>query len=828
MSEGGRGQKRGASTAWRVWLPPGNDKQARRALRMVAPLKRGCAVEVHESGKNSVLLLFQKKRAYDSVHGWVSRATGQQIGFRLTCDDDEAQTAPGGGDDEAPPGGDNEALPGGGDADASAAELPQTAQPEETEGTAVSKLSAGFLTLKLAHLLRVSDHEKLIDPATFTREQRGGHENLIDLATLQLLGQGSYGSVYKSGSRRFRYKHGEVAWEALPSEAAAREVAACAALPPHDGIIPLLDVSLSRCNQLLLLLPLYDSNLAAWAEARGAQLHDEEIRHVTVVLLGALGHMHRCGVLHSDVKPSNILVKGPGLSSSGAPTGLAQPSLIYTDSESCASFAEMLGELPSRLRVVLADLGGSRPASSAHRGPGPGLRLARLPEEREEDWRLGVREYLRRTDESPTSLRYRAPEVCLGDWEYGAGVDMWSYGCVLGELVNQEPLLRGETEYDMLLAIFRRFGTPGPDSELARLPLFRQTFPVFTQPLSPGDVWPGRLHDHGDTDLLDLLGQLLLVGPSRRWSAEAALASPYCRRPPLEVQFGAAPAGRGVLSVVQGQLDPRTLHWLQADPCWHGAAGLVGARKKDESMTEKERGVKHEEGGFTRASRPSTVWCNRLDCSKPSRAGRVAAFTRAFINANRAWFDDLTAAIRAKLACFPKAALGKNGEHFMNSSLATDALAYATIQVMRPSEREDRPHFDGAASLLHAGLTVWGRRGVEIRLQPEAEWQRLEQKPGSFYVGNLCAAWHKVVHLPRKDAGPLWREKHKRRGTDKRVHIAVMLRSNVFAGCRSRTTKGRAGPVEVYNVANTAVAQHLAKEGLQLPTFSECVAAFTV
>ena len=172
--------------------------------------------------------------------------------------------------------------------------------------------------------------------------------------------------------------------------------------------------------------------------------------------------------------------------------------------------------------------------------------------------------------------------------------------------------------------------------------------------------------------------------------------------------------------------------------------------------------------------------------------------------------------------------MGENGEHFMRSSLATDALDYATIQVMRPSEREDRPHFDGAAYLLHAGLTVWGRRGVEIRLQLGAEWQRLKQKPGSFYVGNLCAAWHKVVHSPRKYAGPLWREKHKRRGTDKRVHIAVMLRSNVFAGCRSRTAQGRAGPVEVYNVATTAVAQHLAKEGLQLPTFSECVAAFTM
>eukprot|EP00974_Lingulodinium_polyedra_P003813 358362-Lingulodinium_polyedra.AAC.1 len=55
-----------------------------------------------------------------------------------------------------------------------------------------------------------------------------------------------------------------------------------------------------------------------------------------------------------------------------------------------------------------------------------------------------------------------------------------------------------------------------------------------------------------------------------------------------------------------------------------------------------------------------------------------------------------------------------------------------------------------------------------------------------------------------------------------------MLRSNAFAGSRSRTMKSQASPDEVYNVVNIAVAQHLAKEGLQFPTFSACVAAFTV
>ena len=38
----------------------------------------------------------------------------------------------------------------------------------------------------------------------------------------------------------------------------------------------------------------------------------------------------------------------------------------------------------------------------------------------------------------------------------------------------------------------------------------------------------------------------------------------------------------------------------------------------------------------------------------------------------------------------------------MEQPLAEDAWAYAVIQVMKPSEREDPAHFDGAASLLHA------------------------------------------------------------------------------------------------------------------------------
>ena len=40
---------------------------------------------------------------------------------------------------------------------------------------------------------------------------------------------------------------------------------------------------------------------------------------------------------------------------------------------------------------------------------------------------------------------YRAPEVILG-CQYNSAIDMWSYGCVVAELLLGVPLLPGEDE----------------------------------------------------------------------------------------------------------------------------------------------------------------------------------------------------------------------------------------------------------------------------------------------------------------------------------------------------------------------------------------------
>lgn len=38
---------------------------------------------------------------------------------------------------------------------------------------------------------------------------------------------------------------------------------------------------------------------------------------------------------------------------------------------------------------------------------------------------------------------YRAPEVMLVSGHYGTEVDVWSIGCVLGEMLNQKPMFPG-------------------------------------------------------------------------------------------------------------------------------------------------------------------------------------------------------------------------------------------------------------------------------------------------------------------------------------------------------------------------------------------------
>ncbi|XP_018614037.1 dual specificity tyrosine-phosphorylation-regulated kinase 3 [Scleropages formosus] len=54
---------------------------------------------------------------------------------------------------------------------------------------------------------------------------------------------------------------------------------------------------------------------------------------------------------------------------------------------------------------------------------------------------------------------YRAPEVILGS-RYGMPIDMWSFGCILAELLTGYPLFPGEDEGDQLACMMEILGVP--------------------------------------------------------------------------------------------------------------------------------------------------------------------------------------------------------------------------------------------------------------------------------------------------------------------------------------------------------------------------------
>ena len=55
---------------------------------------------------------------------------------------------------------------------------------------------------------------------------------------------------------------------------------------------------------------------------------------------------------------------------------------------------------------------------------------------------------------------YRAPELLYGARKYSEAVDLWSVGCIFGELLNFAPIFPGENDIDQLGVVIRVLGTP--------------------------------------------------------------------------------------------------------------------------------------------------------------------------------------------------------------------------------------------------------------------------------------------------------------------------------------------------------------------------------
>lgn len=68
----------------------------------------------------------------------------------------------------------------------------------------------------------------------------------------------------------------------------------------------------------------------------------------------------------------------------------------------------------------------------------------------------------RRPPDGPRGARFCALTRCLFSslQEYSTAVDMWSVGCIFGELLTQKPLFPGKSEIDQINKIFKVLQLP--------------------------------------------------------------------------------------------------------------------------------------------------------------------------------------------------------------------------------------------------------------------------------------------------------------------------------------------------------------------------------
>lgn len=120
------------------------------------------------------------------------------------------------------------------------------------------------------------------------------------------------------------------------------------------------------------------------------------------------------------------------------------------------------------------------------------------------------------------SLWYRPIELLLGEEKYGTSIDIWSVGCIFGELFQRRPVFPFSVELDMIHGIFNLCGTPTKNSwpevkhlsgyaTIKPIPTRKALFEVFNGIMTPLAV--------------DLFDKMLCLNPVKRISAEEALQS---------------------------------------------------------------------------------------------------------------------------------------------------------------------------------------------------------------------------------------------------------------------------------------------------------------
>ncbi|KAK9674107.1 hypothetical protein RND81_12G211600 [Saponaria officinalis] len=239
---------------------------------------------------------------------------------------------------------------------------------------------------------------------------------------LDKIGQGTYSNVYRARDLEQRkiVALKKVRFDNLEPESVrfmAREIHILRRLD-HPNIIKLEGLVTSRMScSLYLVFEYMEHDLAGLASHPAVKFTEPQVKCYMQQLLRGLDHCHSRGILHRDIKGSNLLIDNHGI--------------LKIADFGLASFYDPSQNQPLTSRVV--------------------------------------------------TLWYRPPELLLGATYYGTAVDLWSTGCILAELYAGKPIMPGRTEVEQLHKIFKLCGSPSEEywrkSKLPHATIFKPQQP---------------------------------------------------------------------------------------------------------------------------------------------------------------------------------------------------------------------------------------------------------------------------------------------------------------------------------------------------------------
>ncbi|XP_010546634.1 PREDICTED: probable serine/threonine-protein kinase At1g54610 [Tarenaya hassleriana] len=289
---------------------------------------------------------------------------------------------------------------------------------------------------------------------------------------IEKIGSGTYSNVYKAKdtltNKIVALK--KVRCDIVERESLrfmAREILILRRLD-HPNVIKLEGLVTSRMSSSLYLVFQYmDHDLAGLAASPDIKFTVQQVKCYMQQLLSGLEHCHSRGVLHRDIKGSNLLIDDEGV--------------LRIGDFGLATFFDPSSRQPMTNRVV--------------------------------------------------TLWYRAPELLLGVVEYGVGIDLWSAGCILAELLSGRPIMPGRNEVEQLHRIYKLCGSPS--EEYWR----KLKFPSHHKNVyKPREPYKRRIRDvfkDFSAESLSLLDTLLAFDPAERQTASDSLMSDFFTTEPL-------------------------------------------------------------------------------------------------------------------------------------------------------------------------------------------------------------------------------------------------------------------------------------------------------